>query len=118
MKLVYIAGPYTSNPCENTNSAVRIADGLYHESHEQIVPIIPHLNTLWDVVIPHSYEFWIAYDLQIMSRCDAVLRIPGPSPGGDGEVKRAIELGIPVFTTIEGLLRWAEQSEERDALPG
>lgn len=119
MKLVYVAGPYTNpDPLENANTIIRIADGLYAESHELIVPIIPHLTMLWHLVCPHSYEHWLAYDLQVMSRCDAVLRCPGDSGGADGEVTRAHELGIPVFHTVEGLLRWAEMSEDRCALPG
>jgi hypothetical protein len=118
MKLVYVAGPYTSpDPIENTNTAIRIADDLYHDSHGLIVPIIPHLTAFWHLVRPHEYSYWLSYDLKVMSRCDAVFRWPGPSTGADGEVADAVRQGIPVFTTIEGLMRWAEQSEARDALP-
>lgn len=108
MYLVYIAGPYTSpDPIENTHTVIHIADGLYHESHGLLVPIIPHLTAFWHLVTPHPYEHWLKYDLQVMSRCDAVLRWPGESLGADGEVKAAIEQDIPVFHTIEGLYRWA-----------
>lgn len=119
MKLVYCAGPYTNpDPIENTNLAIRIADDLYVQTQGLIVPIIPHLTAFWHLVRPHEYAHWLAYDLKVMSRCDAVLRIPGASSGADGEVDAAIEQGLPIFHTSEGLIRWAETSEARNALPG
>jgi len=39
-----------------------------------------------------------------MLMCDAVLRIPGESPGADDEVDRATIEGIPVYYDIDDLL--------------
>lgn len=93
--LVYIAGPYTNpDPVLNTHKAIwwgtRLADQGY------CTPIIPHLTMLWHTVDPHPLEFWYAYDLEVMARCDIVFRIPGDSTGADAEVKEAKRLGIPV----------------------
>jgi hypothetical protein len=37
----------------------------------------------------------------MLARCDALLRLPGESPGADREVKRARELWIPVYGLLE-----------------
>lgn len=34
---------------------------------------------------------------RLLSRCDAVLRLPGASKGADNDVKIALERGIPVY---------------------
>jgi hypothetical protein len=39
-------------------------------------------------------------------RCDALLRLPGDSPGADEEVKMASELGLPVLTGLDAALVW------------
>lgn len=54
------------------------------------------------------WETYIAADLAIISRCDAVFRIPGRSKGADAEVRHAEDEGIPVFTDINELLMWAK----------
>ena len=38
-----------------------------------------------------------------LRRCDAVLRLPGKSPGADKEVKEAQALDMPVYFGIEDL---------------
>lgn len=35
---------------------------------------------------------------RLIERCDAVLRLPGASKGADEDVRRARELGLPVYT--------------------
>lgn len=104
--LVYVAGPYTTpDPVENTNRAIRIADDLYASG--LVVPVLPHLSMLWHAVIPHPYEFWLAYDLELLSVCDAVYRFEGLSSGADGEVDAAEKSGIPVFRDRWELYVWA-----------
>lgn len=94
--LVYVAGPYSHpDPVINVREAVLRADVFYE--HEDVVPIVPHLSMLWHTIKPHPVEFWYAYDLEVLARCDAVFRIQGNSEGADGEVKEAERLGRPVF---------------------
>jgi len=112
MKLVYLAGPYTSpDPIENTNEAIKLADDLYVESGGIIVPIIPHLTAFWHLIRPHEYAHWLEYDLKVMSRCDAVYRWGGESSGADGEVNAAFDNGQPVFFSRTVLWRWARKGE-------
>jgi hypothetical protein len=40
---------------------------------------------------------------QVLARCDACLRIGGPSDGADRMVRRAHELGKVVFVDIEDI---------------
>jgi len=101
-KWVYIAAPYTiPDPVENTHKAIEMANKLILEG---IFPIVPHLTLLWHAVTPFSSKFWYDYTLELMKRCDAVLRIPGESAGADLEIKTAQKLGMPVYYSVEELL--------------
>jgi nucleoside 2-deoxyribosyltransferase len=96
--LIYIAGPYTNpEPIENTHKAFRMADELVKAGH---VPYVPHMSLIWNLVSPKPVDFWYAYDLEILVRCDAVLRMEGASVGADNEVAVARAKGIPVFYSI------------------
>lgn len=98
---VYVAGPYTRpDPCENTRRAIDVGNALWDRGY---APFIPHLSHFWHTVTPRPYSMWTEYDLQFLPVCDALLRMPGESPGSDGEVEMAKRLGIPVFDSIEVL---------------
>ena len=93
--LVYVAGPYTKpDPVENTHRMIKIADALLNLG---VVPVVPHLTLFWHFLCPRSYEEWLSYDLHLMARCDAVLRVPGASNGADGEVSYALAHDLPVI---------------------
>lgn len=99
---VYVAGPYTKpDPCINTRNAILAGDEVWAAG---FVPFVPHLTHLWHTVSPKPYADWLAYDLEWLPTCDAVLRLPGESSGADGEVARATELGIPVFHSVAELV--------------
>lgn len=106
LPIVYVAGPYTNpDPVENTHNAIKAADDLYVRG--VCVPIIPHLSLLWHMVRPHTdVNFWYDYDILIMLRCDAVLRLPGVSSGADREVEIAVAHNIPVFDRDDELVDW------------
>lgn len=102
--LVYLAGPYTNpDPVVNTRQTCIIASGLVDGG--QVTPVVPHLSLLWHLVVPQPIEWWYAYDLEILARCDYVLRLAGESTGADAEVKEAERLGIPVVYDIPELLQ-------------
>lgn len=109
--LVYVAGPYAKpDPVENTHRAIRVGSCLAEDG--KCTPVIPHLSLLWHAIDPHPVEFWYAYDLELMARCDYVLRLPGESAGADVEVTQAEAQGIPVFFAIGDLYR-AIESESK-----
>jgi hypothetical protein len=80
---VYVAGPYTNgDPVLNTRNAIAVADRLHSMGY---IPVIPHLSMLWHTVSPKPYDWWLEYDFELMSLCDAVVRLPGESTGADRE---------------------------------
>lgn len=105
--VVYLAGPYSHpDPVENMHHAIKLADMLLDSFG--IVPLVPHLTGIWHLVSPKPYEEWLAIDLELLSRCDALLRFGGESNGADREVEYANEIGIPVFHHLHDLGDWAE----------
>lgn len=98
--VLYVAGPYTSDPVGNT----RVACTLFHELFDMgYAPIIPHLSLFLDFVKPRTWEDWMVLDLPIVSKCDAVFRMLGESKGADMEVAFAKSIGTPVLYTREEL---------------
>jgi nucleoside 2-deoxyribosyltransferase len=107
MRYVYVAGPLASsgNYVENIRNAVRAAESLRGLG---LVPFVPHLNALWNMMSPHSdYDYWLPMDLAWIDRCEAVLRLPGESKGADMETAYAERTGKPVFGSVADLLNWA-----------
>lgn len=104
--MIYLAGPITKpEPMENVHDAVVIATQLLDSG--LVVPFVPHTTALWHMITPRPYEVWMAYDFAVIEHCAAVLRIDGESMGADREVAHADNLGIPVFYSVDELLRWA-----------
>jgi hypothetical protein len=99
---VYVAGPYTSDPEGNTRRAIAMGTLLMDCG---FAPFIPHLNHYWHAIDPRPYEEWLEYDLSWVAVSEALLRLPGESPGADREVDYANRAGIPVFETLELLVR-------------
>ena len=108
--LVYISGPFTSNPTENTHHACKLWHSLFLRG--SVIPICPHWSLTQDLLTPLSHADWLGYDLGIVARCDAVLRMDGRSVGADMEVEFAKERRIPVFYGTRDLDEWVEQRKE------
>lgn len=101
-KRVYIAAPYTyPDPTENVFRAVQAGLACIKAGH---FPFIPHLFHFADVVEPQTYDTWIKQDLEWLEICELLVRLPGESLGADAEVRRAIELSIPVYHGMEQFL--------------
>ena len=109
-KRIYLSGPMTGwNILENVTRAI----GVYRELIEAgFAPLCPHLNYYADQAgaIPHAV--WMEIDLPWVAAADAVLRIPGESPGSDIEQVRAELLGVPVFTSLAALLKHFDPDTE------
>ena len=92
--LVYVAGPMTSDPYGCVGKACEAFDELRDLG---LVPFLPQLSVLAEMVSPRDYEDWLAYDLDVIYNCAAVVRLPGLSPGADRECEYARFIGLPVF---------------------
>jgi len=110
-KLIYIAGPYTSDPVQNTHRAITVADELIFDG---LIPYIPHLTLLWHLVTPRNVQFWYDYGYHILKRCDAVFRMEGKSVGADKEVELAKQYNIPVFYSMYDLMTFKRDGSVRD----
>jgi hypothetical protein len=106
LPLVYIAGPYSNpDPVLNTRHAVQMSDFLIETC--RVATHVPHLTMTYHLIAPHSLEWWYAYDLAVLKRCDAVFRLAGASTGADREVEFARSIGLPVFTSEAELGDWS-----------
>lgn len=94
MKWCYIAAPYAvPDPVKNTHRVIKFAEKVIEKGY---LPIIPHLTLLWHAVEPKPEEFWYDYTMELMKRCDMVIRLSGYSDGADREVAMARKMGIEV----------------------
>lgn len=109
--LVYTAGPISSDPLGNLRRALRVYSRLVRD--DVVVPFCPHLGALLDVQRTVPYEEWLRYDMAVIEHSQALLRLPGDSPGADREVAFAEELGIPVFHSVDELYAWATKSRRK-----
>lgn len=113
--LVLIAGPYLSgtdgDPARIAANRARLeaaALPIYQRGHLPMLgewlalPIIHAAGGRehGDAVF-HAYQYPVAE--RLLTRCDAVLRLPGASRGADMDVVRAQALGLPVYHHIEEL---------------
>jgi hypothetical protein len=114
--VVYIASPYSKgDPAINTHFQCQIFDRLMDDS--VVWPVAPLWSHFQHTMFPRRYEDWVSYDLALIPRYDACLRLnseyrklgytEAKSSGADKEVAEFQRLGKPVFYSIEDLYKWA-----------
>jgi len=109
---VYVAGPYTHGDVDaNVAAAMAAADALIRAGFS---PYVPHLWHFQHVAHPQPYAVWTAVDLVWLEGCQALLRLPGYSPGADMEVVAASKMGIPVFDSLEDVVSWVRSVHHTD----
>lgn len=107
--LLYMAGPYTNpDPVANTHAVCKAAMHVYEQT--QWCPVVPHLSLLWHAVTPRHEVHWYEYDLHLLRKCDAIVRLPGASVGADNEIVFARNHGIEIVSfeslPIEAIEAW------------
>lgn len=109
MRYVYVSHPIGALDEGRKSRLLTAFDTGARLLQEGLDPFVPGLWAMARSESEHilTYEKWMAYDLRWVEKCDAVLRIPGHSPGADREVAHAEKLGIPVFFDEDLLLEWA-----------
>ena len=101
MLKIYVASPYTvGDREENVNRAIEAAEQLINEGFAPFSPLLTHFHHLR---YPHTWDTWMMLDIEWLSVCDALLRLPGEGAGADEEVEFARNNEIHVFYTIEQL---------------
>ena len=102
-RYVYVAGPITKG-----NTLVNLRNGMM-AGLELVklgyVPFVPHNDMIQYMLDPETldYETILSMDLAWVERCDALLRLPGESPGADREVAHATKHGLLVTNSIDYL---------------
>lgn len=94
---VYVAGPLNSSGRfgDNVRHAAQVARKLIQGG---AVPFVPHvMHGFMDVIETGTEEMWLRLDREWLLRCDAMIRIVGPSAGADMEEAWATEAGIPIY---------------------
>lgn len=107
-KRVYIAAPYSHpDPAQNVRNAVRAADEIIWRT--DWLPFVPHLAHLWHLITPRTYEFWLRMNQDWLRACHALVRLGGASAGADADADCAVELGIPVFMSMDEFIAWTKE---------
>ncbi len=112
---VYIASPYTKgDPAINTHFQCQVFDEMMDEG--LVWPFIPLLSNFQHTLFPRHYVDWCEYDIAILNKMDACLRLSATneklnyhvseSSGADGEVAYCEKIGVPVFYSREELYAW------------
>lgn len=108
MRVIYIAGPYRGRDNWEIEQNIRRAEALGLEVWRLgAAALVPHCNTrFFSGAAPD--EVWLTGDLELLSRCDAVLLTEDwkRSSGARAEVEFARRKRIPVFETLEELKSW------------
>jgi hypothetical protein len=109
---VYISCPLTSSGrvTENVHNALEAANKLLDAG---FAVYVPHWNVIQDMAFPRGYDFWLAHDLEWLTACNILLRLPGDSSGADVEVQKARELGKPVWFDVDRLIEAAKRDDAR-----
>lgn len=103
---VYIASPYTIGDKE-TNVRRQI-DAWKQLKDLGFCPYAPLLNHYIDLVHKYPEQVWYDYDLEWLEACDVVLRLDGESKGADMEELFAQSNLIPVYHSIDELVKNAK----------
>ena len=106
---IMIAGPYTSGARSDAERAAnlrvlnRAAYEVFRRGHVPVIGVNLALPII-EAAGPETFEeIMMPLSLAAAERCDAVLRIGGPSDGADQEVERIRLRGGRVYRSLEEL---------------
>jgi hypothetical protein len=109
---VYIAGPFRGPSAWDIEENIRRAERLALEVWRMgAAALCPHTNTRFFQGAADD-AVWLAGDLELLARCDAVLMTHDweRSTGAKAEEAHAKALGLPVFYGAGYLRDWLEAS--------
>jgi hypothetical protein len=106
---IMIAGPYRSGAVDAAERAANLrtlneaAVALFRAGHVPVIGVnmaLPMIAAAGGTEATYD-EFMTSVSLALVDRCDACLRIGGPSTGADEEVRRFQSAGRPVYRALE-----------------
>ena len=119
MMTILIAGPYRSGTDDdpklmeqNLRTLEDAALPLFRAGHIPLIgewSALPLLKVAGSKHLGDALYDEILYPIagRLITKCDAVLRLPGASKGADEDVRIARELGLQVFYSLEEALALA-----------
>jgi hypothetical protein len=104
---IYIAGPLNALAVDYLKNVHRFVAADRSLRRHGLAPYNPALDLLTGIMDGEfEYECYFAPNFAWLEAAEAVYLL-GHSPGADRECVRAVELGIPVFESMNELLEWA-----------
>lgn len=106
---VYLAAPYSNGDnlneihiAANMKVALSTAAQLVDSGFDVFCPHTSHYIAKERRTI--SYDRWMEWCLAWLPKCDCVLRLKGKSKGADRECLEAVNLSMPVYTSVKDLM--------------
>ena len=110
MNKIYLASPYSlGDMATNVRISMEAANELINEGFAPYCPLLSHFQQL---SFPQEYDIWMSLDLEWISVCDAMLRLPGESSGADREVEFARNNSIPVFYDLRVMIEYFNEDDD------
>ncbi len=111
---VYLSGPMAKQPYIGPRDAMALATRLWRAGWH---PVLPQLCSIWemsagplDPVSADGVCGWMEYDMSLLSRCQAIVRLPGVSSGADREITVAQDPSVGILLlSIEDALRGPDE---------
>ena len=111
LERIYIAGPYCPKDCSlhdasriaqyNTDKAIEIANALIEKGHFVFVPHLSHYIHIHYSCKRDYGSWWYEEDNTFLNYWATALFYIGSSNGADAELKRAKELNLKVFYSLD-----------------
>ena len=113
---ILVAGPYRSGTNDdpvlmqqNLDRLNSYALALFRAGHIPLIGewlALPLIKAAGSTKIGDDVYKEISYPVahRLLTRCDAVLRLPGNSTGADNDVKVAQELGLAIYYRLEDII--------------
>ncbi len=104
---IMIAGPYSSGGADeetrarNLEAMNQAAVEVFRRGHTPIIGVNMALPVIAAAGADAFDEMMMPISLALADRCDAILRIGGPSVGADQEVALFQARGLPVYRTLD-----------------
>ena len=104
---VMVSGPYTAGGADHAERARRLtamneaAVELLRAGHTPVIGVNLALPMIAAAGEDAFDEIMMPVSLELAERCDACVRIGGPSAGADAEVERFRRAGKPVFDDLD-----------------
>jgi len=117
---IMVAGPYHSGAGTaaarqaNLDVLNRAAYEVWEKGHLPIIGVnmaLPMIQAMARVGEERYEQLMMPMSLALTERCDAILRVGGPSAGADQEVERFRRRGLPIYLELDEIPDNDEEEE-------